>query len=415
MEDKILTMWQKKLEYLEYQRALTADPVQIFALQEQISECKEEIAQRTANRVDERKEPIESDIFSAFRERVRKEFGDHRLSKTKDIKLKQVGKTQGLPEKEVEKIIEQEKSTIEGNRRSYRELLEAHIEQRDPEAEVKKSLGEFKEEIGLKDWEVIEIYQSVLNLKEDLGKGIFLEMIAIPGGKFMMGSDEYDWEKPIHEVTVSSFYMGKYPVTQEQWQAIAQLEKIEIDLDPNPSYFKGDKKPVDGVSWNMGVEFCKRLSRLTGKNYRLPSEAEWEYACRAGTTTKYYFGDSLDPSMANYGQNLGGTSLVGRFPPNGFGLYDMHGNVWEWCLDDWHQNYHGCPTDGSAWLNRNDSQEGRKLKCIRGGSWNGDPRYCRSAYRGNLDGAYSNVGFRPAFSFQDSSFPFNLFPSFPSD
>jgi len=415
MEDRILTMWQKKLEYLEYQRALTADPVQIFALQEQISECKEEIAQRTANRVDERKEPIESDIFSAFRERVRKEFGDHRLSKTKDIKLKQVGKTQGLPEKEVEKIIEQEKSIIEGNRRSYRELLEAHIEQRDPEAEVKKSLGEFKEEIGLKDWEVREIYQSVLNLKEELGKGIFLEMIAIPGGKFMMGSDEYDREKPIHEVTVSSFYMGKYPVTQEQWQAIAQLEKIEIDLQPNPSYFKGDKKPVDSVSWDMGVEFCKRLSRLTGKNYRLPSEAEWEYACRAGTTTKYYFGDDLDPSMANYGQNLGGTSLVASFPPNGFGLYDMHGNVWEWCIDDWHGNYDGCPVDGSAWLNGNNSQEGRKLKVIRGGAWSYRPRSCRSASRLDFGSGHYHVGFRPVFSFQDSSFPFNLFPSFPSD
>ncbi len=415
MEDRILTMWQKKLEYLEYQRAVLADPSQGFALQEQISECKEEIAKRTANRVDEPKELVESDAFRAFRERVKKDFGDHRLSKTKEIKLKQVGKTRGLAEKEVEKIIEQEKSAIEENRRSYRELLEAYIEESAPEAEIKKSLGEFKEEIGLKDWEVREIHESVLNRKEDLGKGIFLEMVAIPRGKFMMGSSEYDWEKPIHEVTVSPFYMGKYPVTQEQWQAIAQLEKIEIDLDPNPSHFKGDKKPVDSVSWDMGVEFCKRLSRLTGKNYRLPSEAEWEYACRAGTTTKYYFGDSLDPSMANYGQNLGGTSLVGRFPPNSFGLYDMHGNVWEWCLDDSHGNYNGCPTDGSAWLNRNDSQEGGRLKCIRGGAWFNHPQDCRSAYRTyhDLDDYY--VGFRPAFSFQDSSFPFNLFPSFPSD
>ena len=211
--------------------------------------------------------------------------------------------------------------------------------------------------------------------------------------------------------------MGKYPVTQEQWRAIAQLEKIEIDLDPDISHFKGDKKPVDSVSWGMGVEFCKRLSRLTGKNYRLPSEAEWEYACRARTTTQYYFGDNLDPSMANYGNNLGGTSLVGRFPPNGFGLYDMHGNVWEWCLDDWHGNYNGCPTDGSAWLNRNDSQEGGRLKCIRGGSWNCGPRHCRSAFRSYGYG-YHYVGFRPVFSVQDSSFPFNLFnlfPSFPSD
>jgi formylglycine-generating enzyme required for sulfatase activity len=415
MEDRILAVLQEKLEHLEYQLAILTDPSQKFTLEKQISECKEEIATRTANRVDEPKELVESDAFSSFRERVKKDFGDHRLSKTKEIKLKQVGKTRGLAEKEVEKIIEQEKSAIEENRRSYQELLEAYIEERAPEAEVKKSLGEFQEEIGLKDWEVREIYQSVLNLKEDLGKGIFLEMVAIEGGNFMMGSNENDDEKPIHEVTVSSFYMGKYPVTQEQWRAIAQLEKIEIDLDPNISHFKGDKKPVDSVSWGMGVEFCKRLSRLTGKNYRLPSEAEWEYACRARTTTQYYFGDNLDPSMANYGNNLGGTSLVGRFPPNGFGLYDMHGNVWEWCLDDWHGDYNGCPTDGSAWLNRNNSQERRKLKCTRGGSWYYAPRYCRSASRLNygLDG--NHVGFRPAFSFQDSSFPFNLFPSFPSD
>ena len=415
MEDRILAVLQEKLEHLEYQLAILTDPAQKFTLEKQISECKEEIATRTANRVDEPKELVESDAFRAFRERVKKDFGDHRLSKTKEIKLKQVGKTRGLAEKEVEKIIEQEKFAIEENRRSYRELLEAYIEEVAPEAEVKKSLEEFKEEIGLKDWEVREIYQYVFNYKEDLGGGIFLDMVAIPGGKFMMGSNENDYEKPIHEVTVSSFYMGKYPVTQEQWKAIAQLEKIEIDLDPDISYFKGDKKPVDSVSWSMGVEFCKRLSRLTGKNYRLPSEAEWVYACRAGTTTQYYFGDNLDPSMANYGQNLGGTSLVGSFPPNGLGLYDMHGNVWEWCLDDWHGNYNGCPTDGSAWLNRNNSQEGRKLKIIRGGSWYYGPQLCRSAYRLDIDLVGDIVGFRPAFSFQDSSFPFNLFPSFPSD
>ena len=242
--------------------------------------------------------------------------------------------------------------------------------------------------------------QSVITYQENLGKGIILEMVAIPSGKFMMGSnDRYDDEQPIHEVTVSSFYMGKYPVTQEQWKAIALLDKIDIDLDPNRSYFKGDKKPVDSVSWNTGVEFCKRLSKLTGKDYRLPSEAEWEYACRAGTTTEYYFGDDLSPSLANYNGNLGVTSLVGSFPPNSFGLYDMHGNVWEWCLDDWHGNYDGCPTDGSAWL---------KAKLIRGGAWDYGLQHCRSAYRNcfDFDLESRKVGFRPAFSLQDSS-PFH--------
>ena len=156
----------------------------------------------------------------------------------------------------------------------------------------------------------------------------------------------------------------------------------------------------------MGVEFCKRLSRLTGKDYRLPSEAEWEYACRAGTTTKYYFGDNLDPGMANYGGNLGGTSLVDRFPPNGFGLYDMHGNIWEWCLDDWHGDYGGCPTDGSAWTNSNNFQEERRLRCLRGGSWKNPPRRCCSAYRSTYDDDLDLIGFRPAFSLQDSCLPF---------
>ena len=212
-----------------------------------------------------------------------------------------------------------------------------------------------------------EFRQKYLTYQENLGKDIILEMVAIPGGKFMMGSNERPDTKPIHEVTVSPFYMGKYPVTQKQWKAIAQLPKIEIDLDPNISSFKGDKKPVDSATWDMAMEFCKRLSKLTGKNYRLPSEAEWEYACRAGTTTKYHFGDNPNPSLANYGQNLGGTSSVGSFPPNSFGLYDMHGNVWEWCLDDWQREYNNRSLDGGAWFSDDDSHEGGK--CLRGGSW----------------------------------------------
>ncbi len=154
--------------------------------------------------------------------------------------------------------------------------------------------------------------------------------------------------------------------------------KVERDLDPNPAYFKdrvdSDRRPVERVSWLDAVEFCRRLSKQTGKEYRLPSEAEWEYACRAGTTTPYYFGESITKELANYAGSE--TTAVGKYPPNAFGLYDMHGNVWEWCQDNWHDNYQGAPNDGIARVSSNSSNY-----VIRGGSWGSYPNLCRSAYR----------------------------------
>ncbi len=199
-------------------------------------------------------------------------------------------------------------------------------------------------------------------LTEDLGNGVLLEMVSIPGGTFMMGSPKnegYDYEKPQHKVTVKPFLMGKYPITQAQWNAV---------MGKNPSHYKGDNRPVENVSWHDCVEFCKRLFDKTGKAYRLPSESEWEYACRAGTTTPFYFGETITTDLANYhgdytyasgpkGVYREQTTDVGSFPPNAFGLYDMHGNVWEWCADLWHDNYNGAPTDGSAWL-ENKSDKG---------------------------------------------------------
>ncbi len=221
---------------------------------------------------------------------------------------------------------------------------------------------------------------------EDLGNSINLEMIAIPGGTFMMGSPEGEGdkgEKPQHEVTVQAFYMGKYPITQAQYQEV---------MGKNPSDFKGDdQRPVECVSRDDAVEFCQRLSEQTGTEYRLPTEAEWEYACRAGTTTKYYFGDDITSDLANYGGNIGETTAVGKYPPNAFGLYDMHGLVLEWCQDDWHDNYQGAPNDGRAWVSGLSS-----MFVIRGGSWYRNPRSCRSAYRfGNYPGStYFYYGFR---------------------
>jgi formylglycine-generating enzyme required for sulfatase activity len=209
---------------------------------------------------------------------------------------------------------------------------------------------------------------------ENLANGIRLEMVSLPAGKFLMGSSESDYEKPQHQVKVNSFAIGKYPITQAQYQAV---------MGNNPSGFKNNpQNPVEKVSWNDAQAFCQKLSQITGKTYRLPTEAEWEYACRAGTTTRYYFGDDAnqlgDYAWGNENSN-GTTHPVGQKKPNGWGLYDMSGNVWEWCEDDWHSSYAGAPDDGTAWIdNDNHSQS---PKCLRGGSWCYNPYSCRSAFR----------------------------------
>jgi formylglycine-generating enzyme required for sulfatase activity len=221
---------------------------------------------------------------------------------------------------------------------------------------------------------------------------IDLDIVKIPGGTFLMGSpDEY----PQHLVTISSFWMSKTTITVEQWNFVANLPIKNRVLDRCPSK-NGDKYLVINARWEEAVEFCDRLSIFTGKNYRLPSEAEWEYACRAGTTTAYFFGDNLSENQANFYHRGKENRLmpVGQFPPNAFGLYDMHGNVWEWCLDNWHNNYEGAPTDGRAWLSDSNTH------VLRGGSWLDIPWRCRSAYRGygvDLKFCY-DIGFRVAIS-----------------
>ena len=241
-------------------------------------------------------------------------------------------------------------------------------------------------------------------------KPIGLEMVAIPGGTFIMGSPpeelkRMDRESPQHSVTVQPFFMGKYQVTQAQWRFVAQLPQVNRELKSDPFNFKGANRPVESVSWEDAVEFCDRLSQYTGRTYRLPSEAEWEYACRAGTTTPFHFGKTITTDLVNYngnytyGQGSKGvyrkeTTEVGSFGvANNFGLYDMHGNVWEWCQDDWHSDYEGAPIDGSAWLN---NEEDNNDKLLRGGSWNYNPKYCRSAYRNGINLVVNNdiIGFR---------------------
>ncbi len=232
-----------------------------------------------------------------------------------------------------------------------------------------------------------------------------LEMAKIPRGTFQMGSYEKESERiategPQHEVTIESFFISRTLITQAQWRAVAKLPPVdqEIKLEPEPSHFKGDKHPVEKVSWFEAVEFCDRLSRQTGRQYRLPSEAEWEYACRANTTSPFHYGDTISTDLANYrgtnykekkveykgfygegsqGKYLGQTTEVGQFSSNAFGLFDMHGNLYEWCGDSWHEDYKNAPPNGSIWTKGGFDTH----RVLRGGSWANNPGSCRSASR----------------------------------
>jgi formylglycine-generating enzyme required for sulfatase activity len=253
-----------------------------------------------------------------------------------------------------------------------------------------------------------------------------LTLLWIPPGRFSMGSpptepERDDSEGPQHLVQLQGFFLGQTPITQAQWRAVAQSqerpgERWGLTLNPNPSRFMGDKgglfpgeantdhRPVERVSWLEAIEFCSRLSQRTGRPYTLPSEAQWEYACRAGTTTAFHFGETITPELANYdgnykyadgpkGEVRKQTTPVGMFPANAWGLQDMHGNVWEWCFDHWHDSYEGAPADGSAWENLaepnnkattkkgNNGDSEPQPRLLRGGSWSARPAYCRSAYR----------------------------------
>lgn len=236
---------------------------------------------------------------------------------------------------------------------------------------------------------------------EDLGLGEYLTMVAISPGNYRMGAGRYEsnrqrFETPRHLESITPFFMGRYPVTQAQWAKVAALSMVRIPLDPNPAHFVAPDHPVENVSWYEAVEFCDRLSVQSGRTYRLATEREWEYACRAGTQTPFSTGDTITSDLANYvgtqvyrseasGNYRGSTVPVGAFPPNAFGLHDLHGNVWEWCSDSWRDSY------GAS--HKRDSGE---FRVLRGGSWMDSPAKLRSASRvSHAAGEQSRViGFR---------------------
>jgi formylglycine-generating enzyme required for sulfatase activity len=262
---------------------------------------------------------------------------------------------------------------------------------------------------------------------ENLDDNVNLQMVSVPAGSFEMGSSatqvrrlrsEYTRhgavqtevsnvlrrETPQHEVTLKALLIGRTEVTQAQWAVVASWPSVERKLLENPSEAKDTDQPVTNISWFDAEEFCRRLSTKTRRVYRLPSEAEWEYACRAGTQTAFALGATISPAVANYHSRYPFGSVrpsperaapvsVASLPlANAFGLYDMHGNVWEWCADPWHDSYKDAPADGSAWTEAGDAQQ----RPVRGGGWNDIAFLARSGARASqpVDNTSSWVGFR---------------------
>ncbi|UKO99394.1 SUMF1/EgtB/PvdO family nonheme iron enzyme [Nostoc sp. UHCC 0870] len=406
-------------------------------------------------RQEEQARANKASALAQYRQKVEEFAADGEISMAESFILQDEQKKLGLTDQEVEKIREQVlepygiyKENLDKYRQFFTQLVKA---QGYPlGAKGKAELRTVQKHYNLKDEDIAHIEQeqevieqeqpqpkiqsfdfdtATVTVKsgkclvnrskgraelftENLGDGVNLEMVAIPRGQFLMGSPASEAnrdsdESPQHTVKIQPFFMGKFPVTQAQWRVVAGWDKVNIDLKSDPSRFTGNNRPVERVSWDDAVEFCARLSRKTNRIYRLPSEAEWEYACRAGTTTPFYFGETITPELANYdgnstygagskGEYRQQTTDVGIFPANLFGLYDLHGNIWEWCQDEWHDNYNGAPNDGSAWVSDNDNRK----RLLRGGSWSYNPWSCRSAYRGWIArvGWYDHVGFRVVIS-----------------
>ena len=314
----------------------------------------------SSNEVNLREEKQEEEILQRQREE------EERLERER--KGKEEARLRRKQERKKIKRLEKEKKEQDEKWRKAREIW-------DNSAEPIKIRTAYFEKGGFLGLGTIKI--DVENKIELRNNSIDMKFALIPAGEFMMGSDEYGNEQPVHKVKINkSFYLGIYPVTQREWKAV---------MGENPSRFKGDDYlPVEQVSWKDVRDFIKKLNLKEGANkYRLPSEAEWEYACRAGTTTRYYFGAD-EGKLGEYAWHNGNSGSkphpVGQKKPNPWGLYDMHGNVYEWVQDWYHDDYKGAPSDGNAW-----ESGGGSFRVRRGGNWALNARICRSALRGGGD------------------------------
>ena len=329
-------------------------------------------------------------------ERQRQQEAEERLKREA---THQQGTSEAKKQQEAENL--QRKQDQEAAERQ--KVLEAQKQQ-----EVEKNQGQKQENLPIQANLKLQTFSFEVVLLDDAGKErkrtteqaqyfaetlaheLDLQMVSIPSGSFYMGSRDGEGnsdERPQHLVNIAPFYMGKFPVTQAQWRVVAGFLQIMRSLKADPSNFKGATLPVEQVSWHEAVEFCARLSCKAGQTYRLPSEAEWEYACRAKTNTSYHFGNKISRNFVNYSKTASVINLlVNAFTQqpsevgslqvtNHFGLYDMHGNVNEWCLDLWHADYNRAPLDGSAWVTKSDNNS----RLQRGGSWFTSDEFCRSA------------------------------------
>ncbi|MGK7896944.1 MAG: SUMF1/EgtB/PvdO family nonheme iron enzyme [Xenococcus sp. (in: cyanobacteria)] len=383
---------------------------------------------------------ISSKNLEEYRKRIKEYVAEGKLNPLATFQLGTLAQELKIDQVEANKIWQEELGEIEEAER-LEKVQKQKVEIENNQEVIKLPPGLLLQRF---EFEVITVDETGQEIKresgqaqyftEDLGNGVTLDMVSIPGGSFMMGTEDQEierlcqeygeeWfrrERPQHQISIPRFFMGRYPITQAQWREVAGWEQVERKLDTDPSNFKEDYedierwlRPVENISWEEAKEFCERLRNKTKREYRLPTEAEWEYACRAETNTPFHFGETISTELANYrgtdfeyegkvypgnyGRGLKGiyrrqTTPVGYFKiANNFGLCDMHGNVLEWCEDNWHENYEAAPNDGSAWLSEDNS-----IKVIRSGSWYDDPFGCRSAYRDDdsRDDRIDFIGFR---------------------
>ena len=412
-----LNRLQERLQITDLERNNLQSQIEKRVKEEEELKAREEEAKRKADADAEAEAEAEAERLAAL-QRAKEE--EDRKAREEEAKRKadadRLAEEQRAKEEEDHRMREEEaKRKAEADRLAEEQRAKEEKDRRNREEEAKRgpALIQISADRGAlvrvgNEWQQKTERITVSGYELELAKGIAITMVQIPAGSFQMGSPDTEAERlenegPQHRVELQSFFLGQTPVTQAQWQAVASWPQVELKLNPDPARFKGANRPVEQVSWEEAMEFCRRLSQRSKLVYTLPSEAQWEYACRAGTTTPFALGDTLTTDLANYdgnftygfgpkGQYREQTTEVGSFAANAWGLQDMHGNIWEWCLDHWHDDYRGAPSDGSAWVSGGDQT--RRL--LRGGSWNSDPRLCRSAIRNwwPQDGRYAYVGFR---------------------